>query len=237
MIEEVEISRLIDHRNRKWFDSVSASYTVTFEKSPNEEHSIYTIGDNIVIYLPEGTHCIDSFSHELLHGYMEAQGCHLGGNLKNTLWQSNILKEIFDTALVEHVSNSMSHLLMLPLFLKHEFNREKFLLDYRTYKCEPGLLNELQKFYKQKGQYNLGAVKMLIGKFFAFKCDPNPDFDYAKPLAQLQQMDTQLYHVLNRYFDSWSSYDFEHDYFGAYRNINLVLYKDMKPWLTGKKIT
>lgn len=234
--DKIEMFGLIDQRNKDWFDAVSAAYSVAFGTSTTGEYSVYTIGDEMVFYLPTGEVCVDSFSHELLHGYMDANGFHLGGNLKNTLWQSNILKKIFDNDLSEHLSNCISHFLMLPLFLERGFGRGKFLRDYHTYKLEPGLMNELQRYYKQAGQYSLPAVKTFIGKFFAFKCDPNPDFDYSRPLEQLRKIDSQLYLILNKYFESWHGYNFSNDPWSEYRNINAQLYSDFKPWLAGKRI-
>lgn len=235
MNNAIDSSKLIDSRNQDLFEMVCSKFDVTFEPSYNGEHSIFTIQNQITFYIPVGVYSIDSFSHELLHGYIDYYGINITGSFKNTMSSSNLLSKIFDTALAEHITNSIAHTLMLPIFLERGFDRAKFLFDYETFKTEPSFIHKIGKLYKQGNQYNVSAVKNFIGKYFAFKCDPNPAFDYQIELSQLKKIDAQLYRILDDYFSKWSDYDFTNDEFGLYREINMGLYDSLKPWLSGKK--
>lgn len=235
MNNAINQSKLLDSRNQDLFDLVCSKYEVTFEPSPWGHHSIYTIGNQITFYIPEGDYCVDSFSHELLHGYMDYCGVNITGNLKNIISASNLLSKIFDTDLIEHLTNSIAHTLMLPIFLERGFERDKFLSDYGDFKAEPGRVNQIGKLYKRGNQYHVQAINAFIGKYFAFRCDPNPAFDYQNELGQLKKIDPQLYGILDKYLNLWEGYDFTNDEFSVYRQINMGLYDNLKPWMNGKK--
>lgn len=237
MNNAIDISRLIDDRNRDLYEWIVSKFTVTLEQSFNGEYSVYRIDKQMTFYIPVDDYCIDSFSHELLHGYMDCFEIYLGGSFKNTMWQSNILRTLFDNDLAEHVTNSISHTLMLPIYLERGFDRTKFLLDYTTFKTEPGFLNQIGRYYKNGKHYSLSSIRNFIGKYFAFKCDPNLDFNYQNELNQLKKIDPQLYRIVEQYFLQWEGYDFTDDEFSEYREINHSLYSSLKPWLNGKNFT
>ena len=235
MNNAIDSSKLIDSRNQDLFERVCSKFDVTFGPSFSGHHSIYTIGSRITFYIPDGVYCVDTFSHELLHGYIDYCGINITGNLKNTISGSNLLSKIFDTRLIEHITNSIAHTLMLPIFLERGFERAKFLSDYENFKAEPGIMNQIGKLYKKGNQYNVEAINTFIGKYFAFKCDPNPAFDYHTELGQLKKIDAQLYCILDNYFFQWADYDFTNDEFSRYREINAGLYNNLKLWMSRKK--
>jgi hypothetical protein len=235
MDSAIDRTKLIDSRNGDIFKKVQSKFELIFEPSFNGEHSVFTIGSSITFYIPVGVYSVDMFTHELLHAYIDYHEADIGGNFKNTMWQSNILKKLFDVSLVEHITNSIAHLLMLPLYLGMGFDRTKFLLDYHEFKTEPGFINQISRYYKQGDLYNFSAIRNFIGKYFAFKCDPNLAFNYDNELQQLRKIDCQLYQVLEHFFGQWAGYDFTTDSLSEYRNINFDFYTNLKPWMNGKR--
>ena len=235
MDSTIDHTRLINSRNEDLFEKVQSKFEVSFEPSYNGEHSVYTIGNSITFYIPVGVYSVDAFTHELLHAYIDYHEAYIGGNFKNTMWQSNILKQLLDPPLAEHITNSIAHTLMLPLYLERGFERSMFLLDYHVFKAEPGFVGQIARYYKQGGLYNLSAIRNFIGKYFAFKCDPNPTFNYNAELLQLKKIDNQLYQILEAYFTRWAGYDFTTDPLSEYREINADFYAGLKPWMNGKR--
>lgn len=231
----IDHTRLIDLRNNDLFEKVQSKFELNFEPSYNGEHSTYTIGNSITFYIPVDVYSTDQFTHELLHAYIDYHEAYIGSNFKNTIWQSNILKQIIDLNLAEHITNSIAHTLMLPIYLERGFERSMFLLDYFEFKTEPGFIGQIARYYKQGAQYNLSAIRNFIGKFFAFKCDPNPTFNYDTELQQLKKIDPQLYQILQNYFLRWADYDFTADPLSEYRKINSDFYANLKPWMSGKR--
>ncbi len=235
MSTTIDVSKLIDDRIRDLYNLVSEKFDIEFTYAGNDEYSVYTQENNVTFYIPVGTYCVDSFSHELLHVYLDYHEFYLGGNFKNTMWQSNIFQRLFDIKLAEHITNCISHRLMLPIYLGMGFDRSKFLHDYNDYKMEPGFLNKLSKAYKVKGSQSISAANIFIGKFFALKCDPNPEFDYSPELQKLRGIDPLLYGFLDDYYHQWDGYDFKNDEFSEYRDKNSLFYNNIKKWLGGKK--
>ncbi|MGN8068414.1 hypothetical protein [Mucilaginibacter sp. 22184] len=231
----IDHTKLIDSRNEDLYEKVLSKFELNFEPSYNGEHSVYSIGNSITFYIPIGVYSADSFTHELLHAYIDYHEAYIGGNFKNTMWQSNILKQIFDLHLAEHITNSIAHTLMLPIYLERGFERSMFLLDYDEFKTEPGFIGQIARYYKRGALYNLSAIRNFIGKFFAFKCDPNPTFNYDTELQQLKKIDPQLYQILQNYFLRWTNYDFTADPLSEYREINSDFYVALKPWMSGKR--
>lgn len=235
MDSTIDYARLIDPRNEDVFEKVQSKFIINFEPSYNGEHSVYTIGNSITFYIPIGVYSADAFTHELLHAYIDYHEAYIGGNFKNTMWQSNILKQLFDLPLAEHITNSIAHTLMLPIYLERGFERSMFLLDYHEFKMDPGFIGQITRNYKQGALHNLSAIRNFIGKFFAFKCDPNLTFNYDTELHQLRKIDTQLYQILQNYFQRWANYDFTADPLSEYREINSDFYASLKSWMSGKK--
>lgn len=233
----IDHTKLIDSRNKDLFEKVQSKFELNFEPSYNGEHSVYTIGNSITFYIPVGVYSTDAFTHELLHTYIDYHEAYICGNFKNTMWKSNILKQLFDLPLAEHITNSIAHTLMLPTYLDRGFERSMFLLDYDEFKTEPGFIGQIARYYKQGTLYNLSAIRNLIGKFFAFKCDPNPTFSYDTELQQLKKIDPQLYQILQNYFLRWANYDFTKDPLSEYREINSDFYAALKPWMSGKRFS
>lgn len=228
-------TRLIDSRNEDLFEKVKSKFKLSFEYSFNGEHSVYTIGNSVTFYIPVGVYSADAFTHELLHVFMDYHEVYIGGNFKNTMWKSNTLKKLLDLPLSEHITNCIAHILMLPIYLERGFERSVFLLDYHEFKTEPGFIGQISRYYRQGALYNISAIKNFIGKFFAFKCDPNPTFKYDAELLQLSKIDTQLYQIMEAYFMRWADYDFTTDKLSEYRGINSDLYDALKPWMNGKR--
>jgi hypothetical protein len=235
MNHTIDVSKLIDHRNKDIYDQISSKLTVAFEPSFNGEHSVFTINNDVTFYIPVGVHSVDAFAHELLHTYMNYHGVFIAGNFKNTVWQSNILKQLLDIPLAEHVTNCIAHKLMLPLYLKRGFDRTLFLFDYFSFKAEPGVLKQIERDYRFGNQYSRPAVRNFIGKYFAVTCDPNPEFDYQNELKHLRKIDSQLFQILEGYLLQWSDYDFTNDELGSFRAKNDWLYQQLKSWLNGKR--
>lgn len=237
MSNEIYIKKLIDERNEEIFKKVSEKFVIKFAESNNGEHSVHSINNDITFFIPKSIFDVDSFSHELLHAYMDYYDVRLTSNFKLTMWQSNIFTRLFDTHLSEHITNSISHTLMLPHFLNLGFDRSRFLFDYYEYKCEPGFINQISKFYRQGNKFSLSAIRNFIGKYFAFKCDPNPEFDYSQELKQLKMIDNKLFNIINDYYRMWDRYDFTNDEYSEFREKNSLFYISLKPWLNGKTFT
>lgn len=228
---------LIDSRNQKLWDDINSNFLVTVEASSNNEYSCYCQSDNVTFYVPAGDINSDSMTHEMLHVYLRMKEVYIGPNLTLTLSGSRILSKIFTPVLLEHISNSLDHIKMLPIYLNLGYRREKFLLDYGENKCTEKELSDIRRYYKQGKQYDSNAINLFIGKYFAVVSDPNDSLDYSKALVQLRKVDEQLFNILKTYENSWRGYDIDNsDVFNSYRDITDSFYQMLKKWMTNKTI-
>jgi hypothetical protein len=227
-------SLLVDERNVYVWNKVNGRFHVKFERSDKNEYSVFSIGDDVTFYIPKDDYCQDSFTHELLHGLIYYYGCPIGGGFKNVIGCNSTLQRLFDVDLCEHITNSIEHRLMLPYYLAMGFERSKFLKDYRLNKAQSGILLQIKRYYKIDAYYNISAVRNFIGKYFAFTCDPNPDFNYQAELDFLQSIDPLLYKLMEDYLKLWEDYDFTNDEEGIYRAHHFSFFDGLVIWSDDK---
>jgi hypothetical protein len=234
----VDISKLIDKRNESLWDEINSKYQVDLQPSSNSEYACYSKSNTVTFFVPTDNYCPDSFTHELLHVYIRLKEVYIGSNLILRINSSRVLQRVFNDRLLEHVSNCLDHIKMLPVYLGMGFGKDKFLLDYYDNKCTDYELANIKRYYKNGNRFNSQAVETFIGKFFAVKADPNDSYDYLSCLTKLKKIDEKLYKTLDDFVISWQNYDLDStDIFNSYRNLVDKLYEELKAWMTNKEFT
>ena len=122
----------------------------------------------------------------MLHVYLSMNEVHSVGALKLRILGDSFFSAILSNDLIEHISNCLEHVKMLPIYLEMGFDREKFLLDYDIFKCDNEELKNFELYYSNNGLINKDAVDPFIGKLVAIIADPNVTFDYSNQLKRLQ---------------------------------------------------
>lgn len=232
----VDISKLIDKRNSSLWDEISSKYEVDLQPSQNSEYACYSKSNSVTFFVPTDNYCTDSFTHELLHVYIRLKEVYIGSYLILRINSSKVLQRIFNIRLLEHVSNCLDHIKMLPVYLEMGFRRDKFLLDFYVYKCTDSELANIKRYYKNGKRFNSQAVEIFIGKFFAVKADPNDSYDYLSCLTELQKIDEKLYKVLDDFVVCWMNCDLDtNDIFNNYHDLVDKLYEGLKAWMSNKE--
>ena len=219
----VDVSLYIDNANMKLWETMNQFFNISIDYSLEDCYSNYFLKGNCIIYVPKmSAPDSASFTHELLHLYLPYHKTFIGGAIEGMLKETYPLNIIFDKGLYDHVSNSLEHIKMLPLYLKMGYPIEKFLLDYNDNKLTDDEVDRLCKEYKKGvfcSKYNRMAINCFIGKFFAVKADINTDNHYDRQMAALDKLDHELFLALNYFWNGWVGYDvelkreaWEHDY-------------------------
>lgn len=233
----VNISLLLDDRNRKIWDTLNEHFEIDVQPSVSNEYHVYSEGTKSTIYVVENEMCIDYFTHELLHVYLRYKQVFIGPSFINIIRANNTLNNIISPALKVHFGNCLDHIKMYQIYEKLGFAPEKFILDFEKHKCSPTELSNLKKYYKEWGFYNTQAVDLYIGKFIAIFADFNEDFDYEPALDILYKLDSELYNALDSFIKKWEKFDIEnqHPVFNSYHMLLSNLYEDLKKWMNGKR--
>jgi len=229
------LSNFLDSRNRDIWQTVSSKYNITLKLSPNAEYSIYTQNKDATIFVTNDC-CVESFTHELLHLYLDVKEVFVGPCLNFSRYGKPKLSLILSNNLVEHIGNCLNHIKMLPMYLELGFLREKFLYDYDFHKCSEEDIALIKLLFKSGTSYRAIAVDNLIGKYIAIKADPNNSFDYSFALSSLEELDNRLFAVLENFHKDWATLDVDkYDLFHNYRNIVSKFYDELDAWAKDKQ--
>jgi hypothetical protein len=165
------------------------------------------------ISLPKSNTTEECVSHELLHLFLETKDLFVCTLIQGLIQDNKCLKEIISEKLVNHMTNCIHHIKMLPYFENMGYKKENFIADYSKNKCEIKAVKQLRKEFKQFGIYNRKALDLYIGSYFAIKADPN-EIDYSKQLKILLKTDEILFKILNTFWNKWNCFDVtnDHDY-------------------------
>lgn len=239
----IDAKLYLDNANRCLWDTLNHSFHIDIEYSSEDCYANFFQNGNCIIYVPIMKEPDSaSFTHELLHLYLPYHNTFIGGAFKSMLRETFPLNIIFDDGLYDHISNTLEHIKMLPLYLKMGYPIDKFLLDYNDNKLTNDEVDLLCKSYR-KGvicpKYNLLAINCYIGKFFAVKADINTDNRYDHQMALLDKLDHELFSALNNFWDAWVNYDIElkrEVWDNDYHELVVVLANDLVVWSKNKKI-
>ncbi|MBN8878043.1 MAG: hypothetical protein J0I32_10890 [Sphingobacteriales bacterium] len=194
------MSKLIDNRNQEVWNVVKSRYDVNVVFHGSREHHVFYQNDMARISIPAGDYSADSFTHELLHLYLEVKEFRLSGFVLLFLKENKRISSILTIGLLHHISNVIDHAKMLPLYLQMGFKRELFLMDYCERKCEEYHLTIIEAGFQKDSLLRVTAIDLYIGKFFAIKSCPNPSFDYTPFLSRMREAEPSLYEILDKFW-------------------------------------
>jgi len=233
----VDFNQYIDQRNRDLWEVLSKDFCVSVVYSSDDTYSIYNKGKIAIIYVPADAPCKDSFTHELLHLYLWQRQVFIGSNIKARIDEDPLLSCIITPGLVEHISNCLDHIKMLPIYLKLGFTRTKFISDYELEKCTDTTLDGIQYFLQDRGTLWSYFVDQFIGKFIGMKACPNDEIDYSGKLARLKEIDAKLFEILDDFWRNWENFDIEVNdpIYNPYDTLSFDLVSQLKEWVANNR--
>lgn len=238
----VDASLYIDDANKDLWETMNQSFNISIDYTSEDCYGNYFRNGNCTIYVPRmSAPDSASFTHELLHLYLPYHKTFIGGAIEGMMKETYPLNTIFDKGLYDHISNSLEHIKMLPVYLKMGYPVEKFLLDYNEEKLTYDEVDLLCKEYKKGmlcSKYNRLAIRCFIGKFFAVKADVNTYHHYDRQMAVMDKLDHELFSALDNFWNGWVEYDLEKKreaWKNDYHELVDVLVNDLTDWSKRKK--
>lgn len=238
----MDTSGLIDNRNLELWNTLRSIHEFEIHKENRSDYLSFSINDKTIISVPFDNLDSASFTHELLHVYLRTKKIFIGGSLKLSIKSNQTLSKIFSNDLIDHISNCLNHIKMLPEFIKLGYDKNEFLSDYFINKLTKNEILEIKKHYKKnalfKKVYKAKAIDYFIGKYFAAIACPNDSFNYDEQLEELKQIDADLFQILNKFLTDWIHFDYKDTapIMGSYHSFLFNFIENLEKWTKGKTI-
>jgi hypothetical protein len=199
---EIDVKKYINHQNQHLFDLLSIIYDIKLYLSPFQ--SSWCIENNTPnIRTPRDNGNIPSFTHELLHLFLDYMGMTSKIVIFENIMNIRVLG-YFKRPLFDHLYNISSHKKMYPYFRDMGFKDVDFVkktgsfftqFDFtiiKTYKR----LNILSKSYVSQF---IGHTLSLMNDVVEVRRDKNRRF-----LHKLSKLDRDLYKVIYLFDSRWT---------------------------------
>jgi hypothetical protein len=232
-----DFSKIIDSRNASLWDEIQKHFEIEVYQHRKPHCELFSQKGNVKIYINNEMDSA-SFTHELLHLWIEQKEIYFGSTLKLLVEEDYKLKKIFSNKLLNHIGNACDHIKMLPKFLSLGYSSDQFLLDYYTNKCTELELITIERRYRFRDVYQSKAIDSFIGKFFAVKADNNLNLDYSNCLKRFENLDPNLLAVLDKFWNNLKTYNIEKDdsIYYSYHDIIFEFYEELKTWIQPKTV-
>lgn len=205
-LNDPRFADLINEQNLELWKSVSNKFIIKLEESPDSSYLTYFDAGFVIIEVDMKDRTPASFTHELLHLYMKAEGVHVARDLKKKITADKALMEIFSTSLRVHIGNCLEHVKMLPIFLSLGFRNENFIGDYHQKIMDDEKMQELENGYYENGNPELVWVDLYIDLFFTMKASNNTHFDYSSYLQRMEKLDNLLFEIHSDFWEAWQNF-------------------------------
>ena len=227
---------LIDNRNEELWNDLNKTHSISIDLMDYPNYACDSENNNSRIIVPKNDIDIDSFTHELLHVLIRQKELFFGSGFGMLVSENEILSQILSEQLIEHFSNCIDHIKMLPIYLELGFDKKKFITDYDANKCTKSEIQQLKDNFKVRGSYYGEAVDFYIGKYIAIKADPKQHINYPKSLAELKSLDSNLFGILEKCIEDWKKMPLEKEniWDNDYHSISFELYQNLEDWTNGK---
>lgn len=229
--------QFIDHRNQKLWDDLTNYRPINVAYHEHSYYGVFRKSDTATIYVPDAPPCKDSFTHELLHLWMSEKDCSPGRTINATFKLDRITRAVLGEDLIEHITNSLEHIKMLPIYIEMGFDRTKFLEDYFVSQDDAMEIRHIRAWINHDDlPTRCVAVRSYIGKYFGMRACVNPDFNYSSSLKQLSVIDQILFNILDSFWQEWLKFDvYKHDpIMNSYRSFSDTFIEELQIWLNKK---
>lgn len=199
---ELNIDKYLNHQNRCLFDELSAVYNIKLFQS--DEIKDWCIENNKpIIRTPIDDLSIASFTHELLHLYLDYLEITPKEEVYRRIWHIQLIRTINKHFLFDHIYNVSSHKKMYPYFKEMGFKEDDFVkkLGYFTSNYDYLIISVLKRIKLFKSTW----VSQFIGHFFALKNDviQHNRKHNRKILYKFAKLDKSLYKIIYDFDSSW----------------------------------
>ena len=158
----------------------------------------------IEIYTSSKTPDIASFTHELLHVYIEHKGMSSDHDILNSMYGDASFQILTTNALFARIHNYCSHTKMFPYFKKMGFDENLFIKDRIKFSKSSYYVLKLMFKFKQTLKF---AVTDYIGHSMALFNDheSSNSKNTLRSLQKLKNMNPSLFIIIEDFNNEWKN--------------------------------
>jgi hypothetical protein len=225
----MELKHFINDRNRSLWETICKHFKVNIEQHSNDHFYHYFLNDEVYLFVPEQQGMIELFTHEMLHLYLIMGGVNITNYLKSRLRNEPLLHWSFNENLFEQIGECLAHEKMLPLYLSMGFERDLFCENYYVPCCHEMNMQIIRSGMKKEIP-SPASIDLFIHKFFAMKCCVNPAFIYDHYLEQLQMINSDLYCILDKFYNEWKAFIIKANEVNSFKRITNDFMHELGTW-------
>lgn len=201
--KELDIRKYLNHQNQKLFDEISSVYGIKLYLDP-KLNSWGVDNNKPIIRTPKDDLNIASFTHELLHIYLDFLGLTPKEEIYYNVINVDVLNFINHAYLFDHIYNTSSHKKMYPIYQDLGFQEKEFVQNNGPFFSQRDYL--IIKTCKKLNICSKLWISQFIGHFFALKNDiiKNHNQHNRKYLYKLAKLDKSLYQILYHFDSKWT---------------------------------
>ncbi len=202
--EEIENS-LIDSRNSDLWKYLLERYIIDVYHSEYGNSQIKSIGDDYLIILNDKEIINEVFTHELLHLYVIDKYFNISTYLSKLRERYQFLFLFIQKEDIYYIHNILSHLIMLPIYIKLGYKSDTFLpsLDIEHIKnnIEPirNITLSCAKFEDSSTADFIRYAIMMLSESW--------HYDYSEHLDILKEKDADLFKITEDLVVNWKDTD------------------------------
>lgn len=221
----------INSQNIELWNELNSKFDFKLIYSKDEiSWRVNTERDPIEIYTSSKTPNIPSFTHELLHVYVESNGMSSDRDILNSIYGKDSFQILTNNALFARIHNYCSHTKMFPYFIKMGFEERDFIADrIKLSFISYYILKIMLKSKKSKET----VITDFIGHTMALFNDNETANKKAttRSLNKLKKLNPTLFKIIEDFNIDWRNSE----------NLNLSYYfeifdNNLNDWLVENKI-
>lgn len=221
----------LNHQNIELWNELNSQFDFKIVYSENEiSWKVNNEMNPIEIYTSSKTPDIPSFTHELLHVYIESKGMSSDKDLLNSMYGTDSFQILTTNALFARIHNYCCHTKMFPYFKEMGFEENSFIADRIKFSTASYYLLRIMFFLKKTLAL---AVTDFIGHTMALFNDNESANrkNTLKSLKKLEKLNPSLFKIVEDFNIQWRNSE----------DLNLAYYfqefdNDLNDWLIQNKI-
>ncbi len=203
----MHIANYLDSRNIDIWDELQKNFTIELKHDPKEYSWRVTIEESkVTIITPFREVDIPSFTHELLHAYVEYLGVPSPHTFLHNIYGENSFKVLTKNGLFAQIQNFLSHIRMFPFFVQMGFQPDSFLSSKATISGRSLLMLRLKfllKFDLMK------ATVDYLGYSFSFLCANDLCEKGKAQKEKLKKLNPELFGLSDSFCQNWLQAEFD----------------------------